>query len=64
MTTTIRSLSDADQLAATRERLERECAHIAELRHELRQCEDDVRRLSNQAYWQLAQMWAHEAAEH
>jgi hypothetical protein len=63
-TTPVLPVGEAAELAATREQLERECAHIAELRMELRRCEDDVRRLSNRAYWQLAQMWEHEAAEH
>jgi hypothetical protein len=58
------SSTEAAQLAATRERLDLEYAHIAELRRELQRCEGEVRRLANLAYWQLARMCASEEARH
>jgi hypothetical protein len=67
VTTTIPTPPDlsiqAARLAATRDRLDRACAHVAQLRRELQRCEDDVRRLTDDAYRQLARMWTIDAEQ-
>ncbi|GAB3324715.1 hypothetical protein GCM10027451_49230 [Geodermatophilus aquaeductus] len=67
MTTTTPTPPDlsiqAARLAATRDRLDRAHAHVAELRRELQRCEDDVRRLTDEAYRELVRMWTIDAEQ-
>ena len=63
-TTTPPDLSvQAARLAATRDRLDRAYAHAAELRRELQRCEDDVRKLTDEAYRQLVRIWTIDAEQ-
>ena len=68
MTTTTLSSPDlptqAARLATIRDRLDLEIIRNAEGRRELQRSEDEIRKLTNLAYWQLARMWALDAAQH
>lgn len=50
--------SDLASLAAIRQRIREQDSHIAELQRELEGCESDMQKLVDQAYWQLARLFA------
>jgi hypothetical protein len=64
MTTSADPLIEAAQLAAIRDRIDAECARIADLRQELQRREEGVRKLTNEAYWYLARSWFLDTVEH